>query len=178
MQQPEYRDRIPSVHQYLQDHGRKPVSRWDRFGMRIAHEVSTQSKDPSTKVGCYIADELHEPVSFGFNGFPRGIKDDERLDDRATKYRMVIHAEANAILKAHGRLDGCTAFIYPFRPCSQCAAFLIQMGIERVVAPAFEKEQWSADFEIADGLFREAHVDMLLLTDAEMQSIFPELTTA
>jgi dCMP deaminase len=40
-------------------------------------------------------------LSQGFNGFPRNINDtDERYNNRATKYKFVVHAEMNAIYNA------------------------------------------------------------------------------
>ena len=55
---------------------------WDRKFIEMAVLVSSWSKDPSTKVGCVIADSDHAQLSEGFNGFPRGIADDERLHQR------------------------------------------------------------------------------------------------
>ena len=55
---------------------------WDRKFIDMAVLVSSWSKDPSTKVGCVIADSDHAQLSEGFNGFPRGIADDERLNQR------------------------------------------------------------------------------------------------
>ena len=97
---------------------------WDRKFIEMAVLVSSWSKDPSTKVGCVIADSDHAQLSEGFNGFPRGIADDERLNQREIKYRLIVHAEANAIAAAarngHG-LKGATAYV-TFCPCPQCAA--------------------------------------------------------
>ena len=55
---------------------------WDSRFLRIAQEVSTWSKDPSTKVGAVIVDNRNRVVSMGYNGFPQRVADDERLDDR------------------------------------------------------------------------------------------------
>jgi len=57
-------------------------SNWDRKFMEMAVLVASWSKDPSTKVGCVIADSDHAQLSEGFNGFPRGIADDGRLQQR------------------------------------------------------------------------------------------------
>src|SRR5690348_15713400 len=111
----------------------KPMDKWDALGLRLAWEVSQQSKDPSSRVGSYISDYMHRPVSFGFNGFPRGIRDDDRLLDRDTKYKMVVHAEMNAILNATRDLFGCTIYVYPYCPCAPCASAIIQTGMKRVV---------------------------------------------
>ncbi len=134
---------------------------WDRKFLEMATLVSSWSKDPSTKVGCVLADDDHAQLSEGFSGFPRGIADDERLDEREIKYRLIVHAEANAIAAAarNGHsLKGATAYV-TFCPCPQCAALLIQAGIVRVVTiqggiPA----HWKVECEIAQDMFREAGV--------------------
>jgi dCMP deaminase len=107
----------------------------------MAALVATFSKDPSTQVGCVIADDQNRIVSLGYNGFPRGATDDERLHDRAKKYSMIIHAEENAVLNASRNLKGCSAFLtHP--PCSHCIGVLSQVGISRVVF-----EEPSKDFK-------------------------------
>src|ERR1039457_4733777 len=128
---------------------------WDRKFIDMAVLVSSWSKDPSTKVGCVIADSDHAQLSEGFNGFPRGIADDERLHQREIKYRLIVHAEANAIAAAarngHG-LKGATAYV-TFCPCPQCAALLIQAGIVRVVTIAGVRPgHWLGECAIATWL--------------------------
>ena len=57
--------------------------KWDLRFIELAKHISLWSKDPSTKVGCVVVGEDREIRSTGFNGFPRGIDDDEeRLNDR------------------------------------------------------------------------------------------------
>jgi len=134
---------------------------WDRKFIEMAVLVSSWSKDPSTKVGCVIADSDHAQLSEGFNGFPRGIADDGRLEVREMKYRLIVHAEANAIAAAarNGHsLKGATAYV-TFSPCPQCAALLIQAGIVRVVTIAgATPAHWLAECEIAQAMLREAGV--------------------
>jgi dCMP deaminase len=91
--------------------------------------------------------------STGFNGFPRGIKDSpERLNDREKKYKLVVHAEMNAVLHAARigvSLKGCT--VYTTLPsCSQCAIALVQAGLIEAVYPLGLDipERWRADFEL------------------------------
>ena len=75
------------------------TSNWDLRFIGLAQHISTWSKDPSTKVGCVVVGEDREIRSTGFNGFPRGINDDEeRLTDREKKYPLICHAEENAII--------------------------------------------------------------------------------
>jgi len=134
---------------------------WDRKFIEMAVLVSSWSKDPSTKVGCVIADSDHAQLSEGFNGFPRGIADNDRLHVREMKYRLIVHAEANAIAAAarNGHsLKGATAYV-TFSPCPQCAALLIQAGIVRVVTIAgATPAHWLAECEIAQAMLREAGV--------------------
>ena len=68
--------------------------KWDQRFLDLAHHISGWSKDPSTKVGCIVVGKDREIRSTGFNGFPRGIADDdERLTNRELKYPLICHAE-------------------------------------------------------------------------------------
>lgn len=109
---------------------------WDIRFLRLAREVSTWSKDPSTKVGAVITNSENHIVSLGFNGFPKDVKDvEEFYNNREEKYKRVVHAEMNAVLFARGRdLGGSTLFTYPIPPCPHCAPVIIQAGIKRVVS--------------------------------------------
>lgn len=140
-----------------------PPYKWDIRGLRVAREVASWSKDPSTGTGCYISDDTHAPVSNGFNGFPRGILDDHRLEDREVKLEMILHAEVNAVLQAAAPLVGCTAYIWPFGPCIRCAALLIQAGVKRVVFPNWVPPRWHVNFATARNLLTEAGVDFVLI---------------
>jgi dCMP deaminase len=108
-------------------------SKWDKRFLDLAKHVSSWSKDPSTKVGAVIVNSDRQIVSLGYNGFARGVDDSEdRYSDRAMKYQMVVHAEANAILNANTSLKGTTCYVtHPC--CSNCAALLIQAGVKTVV---------------------------------------------
>jgi dCMP deaminase len=136
-------------------------SNWDRKFMEMAVLVASWSKDPSTKVGCVIADSDHAQLSEGFNGFPRGIADDGRLQQRELKYRLIVHAEANAIAAAarNGHsLKGSTAYV-TFTPCAQCAALLIQAGVSRVVSvKGIVPDRWKADCDLSLAMFHEAGI--------------------
>jgi dCMP deaminase len=133
------------------------MNHWDQRFLALAEHISGWSRDPSTKVGAVIVDPMQRVVSMGFNGFPRGIADDARLDDRAVKYEITVHAEANAILFAQRPLAGCTLFNWPLPPCSRCAALIIQAGISRVVAPE-PTERWLSSCSTGRDLLTEAGV--------------------
>lgn len=137
------------------------MANWDARFLDMARLVSSWSKDPSTQAGAVITDG-NRMVSVGFNGFPRGISDDERLAIREVKYEMVVHAEVNAVLFARRSLVGLTLYTWPIPSCSRCAAVVIQSGISKVVYPHPNEraidlwKRMNCDLTIA--LFSEAHV--------------------
>lgn len=140
---------------------------WDVFYLGMAHYMSRRSKDPSTKVGAVIVRPDLTVASVGFNGFARGMADDAELyANREEKYSRIVHGEINAILNAHGSVDGCTLYTTPFAPCERCAVMVIQSGIKRVVsiAPSAElRERWGEALDRAAGYFAEADVPLDLL---------------
>ena len=140
--------------------------KWDARFIDLAALVGSWSQDPSTKVGAVIVDQNRRVVSVGFNGFAAGVDDStERLETRETKYRMILHAEDNAIMFARQSLIGCTIYTTPFLPCAQCAARIIQAGIVRVVAPHISEtdpayQRWRIDLELAWAQYNEASVEV------------------
>lgn len=139
--------------------------KWRYRFLELADHVAQWSKDPSTKVGCVIADEGGKVVGLGYNGFPICIRDDERLNDRSQKYDLIIHAEMNAILNATRSVEGCGLYV-PFPPCIRCAVHIIQVGISEVTCyepTADILERWGADFEKTRQVFREAEVQYMEL---------------
>ncbi len=136
------------------------LDKWDHRFLILAEHISEWSKDPSTKVGAVITHTRSKRVvSMGFNGLPAGVEDtEERLDDRDTKYEMVVHAEQNALMFAGDRAEGCTLYVHPLPPCARCAVMIIQAGIVRIVSdqPDFDDERWGEQAKIADAMFREA----------------------
>lgn len=130
---------------------------WDERFLRLAKEISTWSKDPSTQVGAVVVDVNRHIVATGYNGFPPGIRDDERLESRSIKYDIVIHAEENCIIHG-GSLVGCTIYTYPLLPCSRCASKLIASGIRKVVSVPNDNERWIENINLSIELFREAGV--------------------
>ncbi|MEC7706419.1 MAG: dCMP deaminase family protein [Candidatus Thermoplasmatota archaeon] len=137
--------------------------KWDKRFLDLAAHISTWSKDPSTKVGCVVVGEDREIRSTGFNGFPRGIEDDEeRLSDRNQKYPLICHAEENAIMHAARTgvsLKGNTAYV-TWPPCSRCTRSLIQAGVSEVVYPdeIDIPERWQEDFSTASSMMEEAGI--------------------
>lgn len=137
---------------------------WDKRFLKLAKEISTWSKDPSTKVGAVIVDQDKKSVSWGYNGFPRGVLDEEeRYNDRPTKLSMVVHAEANAILNSSRPLLGCILYCYPLFTCNECAKLIIQSGIKRVVAPENKNPLWESSIKTSLLMYKEANIEVVFL---------------
>jgi dCMP deaminase len=139
----------------------------------MAQEQCRMSKDPSTRVGAVIVGPQLEVRSTGFNGFPRRICDSpERLADRETKLRLVVHAEMNAVLAAARvgiPLEGCTLYlaatddtgaIWGGPPCTRCTVEILQAGIRNVVSrpPKAVPSRWHDDLRLSRALLDEAGV--------------------
>lgn len=145
---------------------RDPRFNWDIRFLNLASHIAQWSKDPSTKVGAVIVDEHRRIVSVGYNGLPRGVSDEgTRYQDRSVKYKMIMHAEVNALMFAtRPSLKGCTIYVYPFGPCAQCTGMIIQREISRVVFPNMHDEKaekrWATDHELALVMFEEADVEV------------------
>lgn len=139
----------------------------DRY-INLAKEISTWSKDPSTKVGAVVIGNNGEVLSQGYNGFPRSIKDTpQRLKDREKKYNLVVHAEMNAIYNASLNgvsLKGSTLYVYGLPICNECAKGVIQVGIDKVIAtrPADYNKEWDESIKDAKALFKEAEVEYII----------------
>lgn len=134
---------------------------WDDYFLGMAEYVGSRSKDPSTKVGCVLVRPDRTVVSMGYNGFPRGCDDGAALyADKPTKYRRVVHAEANAILTAREPLAGVTAYIAPLCPCASCAGLLIQAGVKRIVFRMVKvRDEWTDSFAESERMCAEAGVE-------------------
>lgn len=133
--------------------------KWDERFLALAEFIAQWSKDPSTKTGAVIVDSNNRLMSVGFNGLPRNVDDSpKRLENREVKYRMIVHAEQNALLFARGSVNGCRIYIWPFMPCAPCAATIIQAGIVEVIAPPSDNPRWIKDFELANIMFHEAGI--------------------
>jgi len=144
------------------------MSNWDKRYLGLAKEVSTWSKDPSSKIGAVAIGSKGQVLAQGYNGFPRGIYDgDIRYNDREIKYQYIVHAEQNVIYNATYNgvsLDGATLYVWGLPVCSECAKGVIQVGIKRVVMPAADyPDKWVESFEKTGDMFGEAGVEFELI---------------
>jgi len=112
------------------------VNKWDYRFLRLAREVATYSKDPSTQLGCVLVSPDREKVVIGYNGFPKMMEDKpEWLNNREEKYSRIIHAEVNAKNNAACSLKGWTNYTWPLCSCERCMVQMAGAGIVRFVAP-------------------------------------------
>jgi len=148
----------------------------DEACMLTALAWAARSKDPSTQVGACFANSEGKVISNGYNGAPNGWDDDDfmwRRPDKGegeynSKYPYVIHAEMNGILNYKGLgtdFIGSTCFVTLF-PCAQCAKFLAQRGIKRVVYYTDDRKD-TEDNKCAKRLFTQTGVEFIDFHDLE-----------
>ena len=139
-------------------------TKWKKRFLKLSKEISTWSKDPSTKVGALIISEDKNIISTGYNGFPRDIEDtEERLNNRETKYKFILHAEMNCILNAlyNGRsVKDCILFVHGLPPCSECTKSIIQAGIKKVITDSKATDNWKESLKLSLEMLKEANVEI------------------
>lgn len=142
----------------------------DKVLLEQAEEISTHSKDPSTKCGAVIAWGAHV-VAAEYNSFPDRIQTfSHRYDVRDLKLKYMVHAEVNALLKrTHMDLEHCTMYIHCSLPCCACAGAIIQSGLRRIVVPGFRyadpirEARWHEEHTLALAMLLEAKIEVLSL---------------
>ena len=135
--------------------------------MLLAHHLANWSIEKGRRVGAVIVGPDNEVRSTGFNGLPRGVRDDlEERHSRVTgaKYIWSCHAEQNAIFNAARvgvALKGCTIYV-PWFPCVECTKAIIQSGLTELVAyaPDQPNSNWHEDFSIAGQMLKEAGIEV------------------
>jgi len=137
------------------------IKKWDLRFLEMAQNSARWSKDPSTQVGSVIVDDDKRVISVGYNGFPKGVADNDRLKDREEKYKIIVHAERNALLFANKNVEGCHIYTYPFMPCPVCAGMIIQAGIKRVITVKNKNSRWQQDFKVSRDLFHESGIILI-----------------
>lgn len=135
---------------------------WNDYYMGFAQHAALKSKD-ETKVGAVLVGLDGEIRLSGFNGPPRGVRDDPARRQRPAKYLFASHAEQNLIAFAARegiRTKGCSVFV-THHPCSACAKTLIQAGIRRVYVGAGQTSMPEDEFSAAATMFAEAGVEVI-----------------
>lgn len=146
--------------------------KWDLRFLRMAKEVSTWSKDPSTQVGSVMVDMRNRVLGLGYNGLPRGIEDTaERLNDKETKYALTVHAEVNCLLNSQKPDGGYSKLYCTEVPCCECAKLIAQTNVDYVVAfdprPEFY-ERWKKSFDLTKLIFQEAGIEWLTVPRSQI----------
>ena len=130
--------------------------------LRLAQSVADIfSKDPSTRVGAVVVGQQKNQVAFGYNGMPPGLADTtERLENRAVKLSLTLHAEINAL--ANASFTPHTLYV-THHPCSNCALHIMARRlVKRVVYLtnlAFET-RWADSLTVTRSLFAEAGIEL------------------
>lgn len=132
------------------------------YFMGFARHAASASKD-TTKVGAAIVGPDGEVRLTGYNGPPRGVKDEKERFERPAKYLYASHAEQNAIAFAARegiRTKGCSLFVTNF-PCSSCARSIVQAGFSCIVAGKDKTSMAKEEFTIAREILIEAGVKII-----------------
>lgn len=139
--------------------------KWRNRFLKRAKDASECSKDPSKRIGAVFVNPIKKnQIVDGFNGFPRGIADtEERLNDRETKYKYVVHAEQNGIYNASyigACLDGSYIYVYGLPICNECAKGLIQVGIKHATIWIEDEitQRWLDAWEVTKEMFDEVGI--------------------
>lgn len=145
----------PMTYNYYGDDGVKLTVNPDRVPLDETYLQMAElwgknrSKANRLRVGALIV-KGKRIISDGYNGMPAGMDGDDEICEhweagherdsevpsRLVTKPMVLHAEANAILKiAHdGGAGAAGATLYQSHsPCPECAKLIVQAGIKRVV---------------------------------------------
>ena len=137
---------------------------WKYRYFRLAKEISTWSKDPSTQVGAVCIGNKGQLLSQGYNGFPRSFDDNKDLyENRQVKYKYIVHAEMNCIY--HATLNGVcledsSLFVYGLDICSECAKAIVQVGIKQVFtcSKPIVSDYWRESFVITEDIFKKGDI--------------------
>jgi dCMP deaminase len=120
--------------------------RIDKLYIRMAQIWAENSYCKRNQVGCIIVKD-QTIISDGYNGTPKGFLNSCEDQDGKT-LPIVLHAEANAILKLSKSTNTSSesTLYVTLSPCFSCSKLIIQAGIKRVVY--LEEYRDTSSFEI------------------------------
>lgn len=134
--------------------------------LEIAYRHAKQSPDPSTQNAALLVSDSGFILSKAVNEFPDGVKYSPERWERPLKYKIIEHAERNALFdlaKKGIRTEGLV-MVCPWAACSDCARAIIQCGIRKLVthkqAHDRSPEFWQKEIEVAFVMLREANVEI------------------
>lgn len=104
---------------------------WTDYFLGLAKVVSQRSHDIHTQHGCVITDRNNRILGVGYNGFPKGLDDNNLPISRPEKYHWMVHSERNALSNCVIRPDNGIAYVTG-QCCNDCIIALWQEGIKEV----------------------------------------------
>lgn len=136
------------------------MSKWSERFLSLAHTIAEWSKDPSTKVGAIAVSDHKQILETGYNGLPRGVKDEAARMERPAKYLWTAHAEENLVAHAaRDRLEGATVYV-THMCCAACTRMLINAGVKQIVVGPGQTSMPPEQFEVAMQMIDEARVSL------------------
>ena len=157
--------------------------KWRGRMLDLARYVSKWSRDDS-QVGAVLFSKKGGDITLGYNGFPFGVKDDERLNSKDKKLNIIVHAEVNAIIAAGARASDGELYVVGKPICARCAGPIIQSGIKRIFALKPKEEgaytpptdpdatDWHAMGRLAGEMLQEAEVECIYYTETETNGVY------
>lgn len=104
---------------------------WTDYFLGLAKAISQRSHDIHTQHGCVITDQNNRILGVGYNGYPRGLDDDQLPKTRPDKYPWMVHSERNALSNCVVRPDNGIAYVTG-QCCNDCIMALWQEGVQTV----------------------------------------------
>lgn len=104
---------------------------WTDYFLGLAKVISQRSHDIHTQHGCVITDQNNRILGVGYNGYPRGLNDDQLPKNRPDKYPWMVHSERNALSNCVVRPDNGIAYVTG-QCCNDCIMALWQEGVQTV----------------------------------------------
>lgn len=134
------------------------------------YQLASHSKDPSTQNGAILLDLTSENtgvIGRGINRFPNGVLDIPSRYERPLKYKIIEHAERNAVYdaaRAGYKIAGST-MVCAWAACCDCARAIIQTGVKTLVRHKQAGDRstgiWLEEITIADQMLHEAGIEII-----------------
>lgn len=125
---------------------------FDELWLGLAWKMKDRSTCSHLHVGAVLVSEDNQKISVGYNGVASGEDHCNHQETEATRHSLdeptcdnTLHAELNAIVNCDWPKVNSTLYV-THSPCWQCAGFIINARITRVV--------YSTNYRITIGLER------------------------
>lgn len=130
--------------------------------MSLACELATKSPDPSSQTGAVLISEQGRVIGMGYNTFTTGIQPTLENLERPRKYRLIEHAERNAIYHAAkwGNQTLRSTMVSPWIGCTDCDRAIVAAGVQEIVRMPidFGNDHWSENIALGDTILRAGGV--------------------